>query len=490
MFDSVLFHWREFINVLTDLLDYEWFFWGTGIVILYPAFLVFINELSRKLASRNTDIERFLISIRNILLPLLLLYIILAKIGGIPEDNLYLKLTITLFSLLLLYFLLRFFNILLFSENKTLEERVPKLLIDIGSSFLVLIGAVFIISDIWDVDVGKLLAALGMGSIVLGLALKDVLGGLFSGLSLLSSKPFKVGDWVRIDQSEGQVQNIDWRSVSLKTKDNFFIVIPNSILANKEVHNFSCPTTQHRVKVTIDIDLQYPPNSVIPLLIETTKKIPGVLPDPKPDAFIMRYNQGESASYEIRYFIEHYKDKDVAFKVLMSHLWYLTKREPIDFPKDYTPIMHLKSEDLVTPSQDVNAIAKQLKQLCVFDINDVGLLALAEKATEKTYGQQEVILDKLSVSDTFYIIVAGEVKQCLSSINGHKTQCYTLNKGDFFGFSGMVSYDAENETIKVMRDVTVIMIEMDAVRKMLQNNPQIADCLESILKAKRGFIKR
>lgn len=490
MFDSVLLHWHEFIGLLTNLLNYEWFFWGVGIIILYPVFLVFINELSRKLVSKNADLERFLINIRNVLLPLLLLYIILAKISGVPENNLYLKLTITVFSLLLLYFLLRFFNILLFSENTKLEERVPKLLIDIGSSFLVLIGAVFIISDIWDVDVGKLLAALGMGSIVLGLALKDVLGGLFSGLSLLSSKPFKVGDWVRIDQSEGQVQNIDWRSVSLKTKDNFFIVIPNSILANKEVHNFSRPTTQHRVKVAIDIDLQYPPNSVIPLLIETTKKVSGVLPDPEPDAFIIRYNQGESASYEIRYFIEHYKDKDAAFKVLMSHLWYLTQRESIDFPKDHTPILHLQPEDLVIPTQDMNVIAKQLKQLCVFDINDVGLYALAEKAMQKIYGRQEVILDNLQISDTFYIIVSGEVKQCLSGIDNHKTQCYTLNKGDFFGFSGMVSYDAENETIEVISDVTVIMIEMDAVRKMLQNNPQIADCLESILKAKRGFIDR
>lgn len=489
MFDNLLFHWHELLTVITSLLTYEWFFWGTGIIIFYPMMLVFINEISRNLATKNQQLEQFLINIRNILLPLLLLYIILSKIWGFPENNLYLKLTITLFSLLLLYFSLKIINILLFTKNTQLEERVPKLLIDMGSVFLVMLGAVFIISHIWDVDIGKLLAALGMGSIVLGLALKDVLGGLFSGLSLLSSKPFKVGDWIRLEQAEGQVQNIDWRSVSLKTKDNFIIVIPNSILANKELHNFSQPTTHHRVKLQIDIDLQYPPNNVIPLLIETTKKIPAVLGDPEPDAFIVRYNQGESASYEIRYFIEHYKDKDVAFKLLMSHLWYLTQRGAIDFPKDYTPMLHLKADDLSTSKIDTKTLAQQLKQLCVFDINDEGLFALAKQADQITYGKQEVILEKSQVSEVFYIIISGEVSQCLSSTDNQDTQCYLLNKGDFFGFSGMVSYDSEHETVEVVSDVTVIAIEMNAVRKMLQKNPQIADCLESILKAKRGFLE-
>jgi CRP-like cAMP-binding protein len=51
----------------------------------------------------------------------------------------------------------------------------------------------------------------------------------------------------------------------------------------------------------------------------------------------------------------------------------------------------------------------------------------------------------------------------------------------------MVSYDSENEAIEVISNATLIAIDMEAVRKMLQKNPQIADCLESILNAKRGF---
>lgn len=488
MFDSFLLHWRELNDVIFELTAYEWFFWGTGIVFLYPLVLIIINELSRKTTVKKPDIARFLLNIRNILLPLILLYIILAKISGVSENNLYLKLTITVFFLLLLHFLLRLFNLLLFTENTNLEQRVPKLLIDITSFFLVLIGAVFIISNIWDIDVGQLLAALGMGSLVLGLALKDVLGSLFSGLSLLSSKPFKVGDWIRIDEAEGQVQNIDWRSVSLKTKQNFIIVIPNSVLANKELHNLSRPSSEHRIAVNIDIDVEYPPNRVIPLLVETTRKISGVLASPEPEAFVLNYNQGESITYEIRYFIEHYKDKDTARKLLMSHLWYIVNREQIDFPKDYMPIVRLDSADILPPKTAVEVLAEELKQLCVFDITEQGLLLLAKSTDKLTYGKQEIILNKRQLSDTFYIIMSGEVKQALSLVDDQETRCYTLNKGDFFGFSGMVSYDAEYETIEVINDVTVMAIEMIAVRNMLQNNPQIADCLESILKAKRGFV--
>ncbi len=56
----------------------------------------------------------------------------------------------------------------------------------------------------WSVDVGGLFAALGVGSIVIGLALQNAVGGIVSGLLLLSEQPFQVGDWLLVNGTKGR----------------------------------------------------------------------------------------------------------------------------------------------------------------------------------------------------------------------------------------------------------------------------------------------
>ena len=90
----------------------------------------------------------------------------------------------------------------------------------------------------WDADVGGLFTALGVGSIVIGLALQNAVGGVISGLLLLFEQPFKIGDWLDTGGVKGRVVEVNWRAVHIDT-GNGIQIVPNSTLSGASFTNLS-----------------------------------------------------------------------------------------------------------------------------------------------------------------------------------------------------------------------------------------------------------
>ncbi|MDM8564203.1 mechanosensitive ion channel family protein [Candidatus Halobeggiatoa sp. HSG11] len=463
-----------FINTPTGEL---WFQWGVGIILLYPVLLIIINEIAHRFNINNVEFLHIIIHVRNIVLPVFLLYLLLEKILLLPDSNMALKIIKTTFWILLIHFILKTVNSILFSDTFKFQERIPKLLIDFIRAFLVLFGIALVAADVWGADLGKLLAALGMGSLVLGLALQDVLGGLFSGIALLSARPFSVGDWIRIGEVEGQVKNVDWRAVSLKTRDNNIVMIPNAVIAKGEFKNFNRPTPKHRVHIQVKFSLESPPNQVIQTLFTIIENIPEALKEPKPDIYLSSYDTFKAlVYYEIYYFIENYEYND-SYKKVMAQVWYASKRNSL----------RLHPEQADYPLITTDDILAKLKNLNVFDISNDDFYQLAQNAKLESYGIKECVLRKNSISTWFYIIADGVAEQHNDASEYDKPVItYSLTAGDFFGFSGMID-ENHGESVVAITDLTVIAIKIETIRKMLHRNPQIADCLESVVKARSGF---
>jgi len=479
MFDELITSIDKMVIFTNTLGGETWFWWGMGIILLYPLLLVIINELAHHLNKGNVEFLHIIIHVRNIVLPIFLFYILLEKILLLPDSNIALKIVKTAFWILLIHFILKTVNSILFSDTFRFQERIPKLLVDFTRVFLVLFGIALVAADVWGADLGKLLAALGMGSLVLGLALQDVLGGLFSGIALLSARPFSVGDWIRVGEIEGQVKNIDWRAVSLQTKDKYLVMIPNSVIAKREFENFNKPTPVHRVSVKIDFSIEHPPNKIVQALSAPLKNILEILKEPKPEIYLVGYDMSEGlAHYEISYFISNYENKDNACNLLMSQIWYLSQRENLRF----------NAKQPCHPLASIEEIFNKLKTLDVFDICDNDLTQLAQNARFENYGMQEHIL--LKNSTAFYIIIDGIVEHSSELTKDDDSKVivtHELTVGDFFGFSGMVGNESYGESVIATTDLKVITIKIEAILKMLQKNPQIADCLESVVKARSGF---
>ena len=135
------------------------------------------------------------------------------------------------------------------------------------------------------VDVGPIVAGLGVTGFILGFAFQESLGNLASGLMIAINEPFKIGDYVIVAGLEGVVTKVDMMMTELATADNKKVVIPNKSAWGSPIVNFSA-LGRRRVDIQIGIDYGCDVAKAIRIALETLPTVPGVLADPAPAVFI------------------------------------------------------------------------------------------------------------------------------------------------------------------------------------------------------------
>ncbi len=468
----------------------SWAYWGFILLFGMPLALLITTEIMHALKSRKSIFYSVVANIRNILLPVTFIYLLTHYVLELESNSTLVKISATAMWVLLLQSSLSFINTLVFSDvlPTDVRNRIPKLLVDFLRIFLVLLGGAFIMSYIWGADLGSLLAALGVGSVVLGLALQDVLGGLFAGLALLSSRPFVVNDWIKVGDTEGRVVSIDWRAVCLETRENDVVTIPNSVLAKEQFENYLRPNIYHMERIGFDISFDDPPTKVKKVLVEAAQATDGILDDPAPVAALISYDEF-SIHYEMRYFIKNYDRQPAIRDDFVSRIWYANRREGITFPTRAHEIYKFDGSELSGAEPSDEQIANYIQELGVLDLSNEDMRELAIHSHIECYGHGECMAWKGEISENFYIILHGKAIEKIADAEGVVRTGNTLTRGDFFGVAGMIRKEPHSANIIAQGDIEVISIERNTMRNILQLNPQVAQCLESIAESRHGILK-
>jgi len=106
--------------------------------------------------------------------------------------------------------------------------------------------------QVWGINVTALLASLGLGGLAFALAAKDTASNLFGSFAILADKSIRIGEWIKVDGVEGVVEDIGMRTTKIRTFEKSFITVPNQVVANSPIENFSRRGVR-RVKITIGI---------------------------------------------------------------------------------------------------------------------------------------------------------------------------------------------------------------------------------------------
>lgn len=107
-----------------------------------------------------------------------------------------------------------------------------------GLGFLILL-------DTFGVSITPILASLGIGSLAVALALQPTLENLFSGVQIVTDRPFREGHFIKLESGEeGFVESIGWRSTWIRLPQNNMIVMPNKLLVNAKLVNYHYPSKE------------------------------------------------------------------------------------------------------------------------------------------------------------------------------------------------------------------------------------------------------
>lgn len=311
---------------------------GTAIIVAFPIlfFLTGIVIRRREAAGRSATPPRIM---RYLVLPSAFAYLFSQQILRLPPEHLSVKITETILTVFAMSFLFSAMNYLLFSEHNILtgRETIPKLGRDVLNFILSLVAGAFVLSSVWGLDLGNLLAALGVSSLVVGLALQQVLGNLFNGISLLMARPFKKGDWVQIGDDRGRVVDFTWRSVKIVTRFDELVIIPNNVMSIGTIRNFSRPGRKHAEIVTVGFSYQHNPKDVKAALLEMALSTEGILHQPEPEPLTLSYDDF-SINYGVKFFIADYEDEVTLRDRLMTRIYDTAENHGLQIP---FPIRHV-----------------------------------------------------------------------------------------------------------------------------------------------------
>ena len=467
-------------------------FWpAVFLAVGFPVALLVLNESLAFCRRRGLAVERTVRNLRNLVVPAAALLVFVRFVLEWPQNSTASRLVESAFWLLLLYTLLGVVNDLVFGRGGPVEgrpswtDKVPKLFRDLVRALLVAIGAMVIYSQVWGHEVSAALTALGLGSIVIGLALQEPLGNIVSGLMLLSERPLNVGDWIQVGEVRGRVIEINWRAVHIETPTRELQVIPNVELYKGTFANLSRPTPLRTEMVEMGFSYDDPPNRVKDVMLEMLRTTPGVLADPPPLVRTIAYADF-SINYRLIFSVESQAVLPEVRDEVMSRLWYVIKRENITIPFP-TAYEYGPGEN---PSKPTPTVAELLSAHARF------LPALQDGAPPSIvdFGAGETVQGPDRPLEGFALVTGGRARLLAKDLAGQSVQIGEIGPGECFGDRLTAGGGSENITIVADNDLQVVVFADDAMDKLLNKSPSLAaeigDAIESRRQAAQAVRRR
>ena len=307
---------------MSSVFDTSWFYWAVGVAIGLPIVLVVLTELQHALTRRGSYLARPVHVFRITLCRWVRCSSSWVKGAQVPAEATPVRIVATVFGFVVLILLLSGLNATLFqgAPEGSWRKRIPTMFLDVARFALIAIGVGLMFSFIWGADVGRLFTALGITSIVLGLALQNSVGQIISGLFVLFEQPFRLGDWIDTPSARGRVAEVNWRATHIDTGTGL-LIMPNSVLAAASFTNLSRPAGAHTITVTTVFSLADPPDDVCAML----SRVAGALPHLRPDA-VPSSSPAGGTGYRTSIPLHSPADDLAARSTFLRWIWYAARR--------------------------------------------------------------------------------------------------------------------------------------------------------------------
>jgi small-conductance mechanosensitive channel len=174
----------------------------------------------------------------------------------------------------------------LYAERVEILKTAGGLLQGLVRGIVIVIGLLTLLETL-GIPITPLIASIGVGSLAVALALQPTLESFFAGVQLVTDRPIRVGDFVRLESGEeGYVDTIGWRTTWIRMLPNNMLIIPNKQLVSSRVINYFYPSRDLMVPVDIGVhhrsDLEKVERVTTEVAEEIQRTVPGAAPDFKP----------------------------------------------------------------------------------------------------------------------------------------------------------------------------------------------------------------
>lgn len=466
-----------------------------ALILGVPVVAIALNEVIERLQRQSISLAETFQHLRNLVLPSLTAWLVMRQVFTLEPSGNLVRTGETLFWVATIYTGLSFINTTLTNHKKpkAWQVRVPNLYLLLARASVVLFISVHILSNIWKINLAQITTALGVTSLVGALALKDTLGNLVSGFLLLLEKPFEEGDWLKIlprsgTVYDGEVIEMNWRAVRLRTRNKDIIVIPNGELGQTTFENYTLLSPLHAERVFIKFSYNDPPNQVIKIIKQVVLETPGIVADPEPKVRIKEYGDF-FISYELKIYINSYPKKADIRGDLLNRIYYAVKRHKLTIPFP-THMEYSLDEALLKieiPQDKLLEYLEALPYLAFLDPSTIN--KLARSAIVEKYGIGECIVKAGNLDKGLFIVWDGCVRLSVTNFQEKEQEVFRLENGECFGERSLLPGQPSLVTVIVVQDLQALVIPTEVIIDLAEHNAKFALEINRLIEERDKAIK-
>ncbi len=464
---------------MTGMFTSGWFYWAIGVAVGLPVGLIVLTEWQHFLVRRKSILATPVGLIRTYILPLAALLLLLVKGTEVSAEATSVRVVATVFAFVVLVILLAGLNATLFQSapEGSWRRRMPTIFIDVARFALIAIGLAIIFSYIWGANVGGLFTALGVSSIVLGLALQNSVGQIISGLLVLFEQPFQLGDWLNTPTARGRVVEVNWRATHIDTGSGLQI-IPNSVLAGASFTNLSRPAGAHSITIDTTFALDDPPDDVCAMLNRMASMLPQRRPDATPVSVVSRATEFSTTEFHTTVALRSPADDGPARAMFLRWVWYAARRDGLH--------LDASTDTFSTPERIEKALQLIAPRLRLSLTDQQGLVAYA---TMVRYGADEILQHIGEVPDAMLFVVEGRVRLTATADDGSPVVVGTLEDGAFLGQSALTRQPVLAGAY-ALEPVTVLRIARERMEELVLHKPVLLQEIGRAIESRRANVER
>jgi small-conductance mechanosensitive channel/CRP-like cAMP-binding protein len=362
------------------------------------------------------------------------------------------------------------------------QPRDTKLVQDLLAALIYLAATFAIVAYVFDLPVKGLLATSGALAIIIGLALQSSLGDVFSGIVLNIERPYRVGDWIILDDTlQGKVIETNWRATHILTGNQDVAIIPNSVIAKSRLVNCSTPTTIHGASIRVRLEPSLTPAAGCNLLKEVLLGSTHILRTPEPTVTIKDIS-AEMIDFQLSYSVADISTVDRAQNELFNRVF----RAAAAAGAKFSPRLGSSPSQAAPAAGEESGIPERLLAgISLFSTLTVDeKAALGSQMQRKDYKPGEVVVRVGTILEALCMVSYGVLVGSVEA-NGRKIEVIRLAPGDYFGEVGLLTGKPLVGELTALTRVVIYEISKAALAPLIKGRPGLAEELSEILASRQ-----
>lgn len=349
-------------------------------------------------------------------------------------------------------------------------------------------------------DLSSIVATSAVITAVLAFSMQDTLGNILGGIALQLDDSLKIGDWIKVDDVNGRVVDIGWRSTSVETRNWETVIIPNSQLMKSKftvLGRRQDQPEQWRRWVWFNVAYTVPPARVIEVVQEALHRsdILGVAKTPAPNCVMMDFAES-TARYAVRYWLTDLANDDPTDSAVRLHVFTALQRAGIApaIPERY---LHLEKEGTkhlaMRHSREIEQRLAVLHQVELFrSLTEDELRLVAEGLRYTPFAPGDVMTQQGAVAHWLYILTEGKAEIMLEA-QGARQSLNVLdaeNGPNFFGEMGLMTGEPRSATVIARSNVECYRLDKSSFESIIQSRPVIVEEISRVIAGRRAAMDR